>query len=148
MQKKAREEGRTRILRRWEPEKGGTRVELGGSLGSENECERDWVDDEKVRRKGRARDMRYDRQRWWLQPWDEDLFCLCPPSKRRRGLLVGTVTHRHIDPCHARCARTSDHVLQTALQAVCAVRYPRRRTEARLQKSARWNRKACVVSCT
>jgi len=70
------------MLQRWEPEK-GAHGSSWGSFGSENECEQDCVDDVEARGEVRVREAKYDRQRWWLQPWDEDQFCAhCRKEKR------------------------------------------------------------------
>ena len=120
-----------------------------GSLGSENERERDCADDEKTRRKMRVRETKYDRRRLVVTALGRGSV-LCPPSKREDDSSV-VVTRGHTNSCHTHCGHlvcASDHVFQTAVQAVCAVRDPGGRAEARLQKSARRNRKACIFSCT
>ena len=82
-----REKDWARILRRWEPGKGAHRSSWG-SLGSENEWERDCVDDEKARRKVRERGK--------IRPTEVGGYSLgtrissLPTVEKRRRLLGGS----------------------------------------------------------
>jgi len=116
------------MLQRWEPEKGGTRVELGvvgfgkrvrtrlreqrGSEGG-GESERDKIRPTEVVVAALGRGS-----------------VLCPLSKREDdSLVVRTVTHGHTDAHHAHRGHPmcpSDHVLQAAVQAFRTVRDPGR----------------------
>jgi len=68
-------------------------------LDSENECEQDWADDGKARRKVRERDE--------IRPGEMVVTALgrgsvlCPLSKREGEVRM--VTRSHTDSCHAHC---------------------------------------------
>ena len=122
------------MSRRWDPEKGGTRVELG-VVGFRKRV--------RTRLRGRrGNEEGGESERGKTRPTEMVVTALgqgsvlCPLSKREGdSLVVRMVTCGHTNIRHAHCGCpvcTSDHVLQAAFQVVCTFRDPRGRAEAGL----------------